>query len=488
MSPKMSSFQAYAKHARQVTSSWVFYLLVTGLVICLVFVRPPLVFQGDTDTARNYLNTIVSSLSTILALCISIILVAIQMTASNYTHRVLDFFVRLPYNASLFLVFFTTIMHSFLLMAKIREPERDPLTLPLQSEMSADLILVFICFLSLLLYMYAVVQLLKPERIIQLILREYDGAVRSGRWRAAMENVEQICDIVKRAASVNDSVTGTYGLTRMQEIAALLPMPFNEDDPALVIHRSFLNQWGEIIGVTVKEKETGIIYVALDALYEQGCLYLEQGAFVPAQEVVKMYRHIVFSHLLPEGQEYYAETVAQRLYRLAATASCGTWRGKQFAVRTWETILSCGENCFRLGKGYPSLYAGFLMIEEITDLFANLVDTPLYHRALLSYFSLWKAFAAVAQRKDVAAWAIWWSAQDFTEDLRTRGRVFALELARHEGRKELDSTLTHLLPAPTNGPQERPDADFKAIWVRLFDGIPYAAREGEESGSSLGDG
>ncbi|GMA61803.1 DUF2254 family protein [Alicyclobacillus fastidiosus] len=130
MSPKMSSFQAYAKHARQVTSSWVFYLLVTGLVICLVFVRPPLVFQGDTDTARNYLNTIVSSLSTILALCISIILVAIQMTASNYTHRVLDFFVRLPYNASLFLVFFTTIMHSFLLMAKIREPERDPLTLP----------------------------------------------------------------------------------------------------------------------------------------------------------------------------------------------------------------------------------------------------------------------------------------------------------------------------------------------------------------------
>jgi uncharacterized membrane protein len=81
---------------REGTSSFVFHLLFAMLVTVLVFLHPPAIFSGDTDTARNYLNTIVSSLSTILALCISIILVAIQMTAANYTHRVLDFYVRLP--------------------------------------------------------------------------------------------------------------------------------------------------------------------------------------------------------------------------------------------------------------------------------------------------------------------------------------------------------------------------------------------------------
>jgi len=102
---------------RLAASSWVFHLFLSATIILLVFLFPPKVFSGDTDTARNYLNTIVSSLSTILALCISIILVAIQLTASNYTHRVLDFFVRLPYNASLFTFYLVTIMHSFFLMA-----------------------------------------------------------------------------------------------------------------------------------------------------------------------------------------------------------------------------------------------------------------------------------------------------------------------------------------------------------------------------------
>lgn len=461
------------RHFRTVTSSWLFHLFVAGIVIALVFAHPPLFFQGDTDTARNYLNTIVSSLSTILALCISIILVAIQMTAGNYTHRVLDFFVRLPYNASLFSFFLVTIMHSFFLMAKIRDPERDPLPRPLQLEMSADFLLIVICFLSLLLYIYAVVQLLKPERIIQLILREYDISIEAEKWTAALENIEQICDIVKRAAAVNDSITGTYGVEQMQAIGLELPMPRHEDDAVLILHRSLVNQWGEIIGVTVKEKETGILYVVLEALYQQGCVYIREEAWVPAQEVVKTYRSIVFSHLLPDGQEYYAETVADRLYRLAAAAVTGTWRGQQFAVRTWETIGSCGENCFRLGKGYPSLYAGFLLNSNIPDLFRELAETSLYDRALLTYFSLWKTFVAVAQRKDAANWAAWWTQQAWSDDVEHQGRLLAYRLAEHQSRADVADTLSRMLPQREDVFSSQADVSLQNIWLTLFDGVPF---------------
>lgn len=465
------------RHLRMVTSSWLFHLFFAGIVIVLVFSHPPLFFRGDTDTARNYLNTIVSSLSTILALCISIILVAIQMTAGNYTHRVLDFFVRLPYNASLFSFFLVTIMHSFFLMAKIRDPERDPLPRPLQLEMSADFILIVICFLSLLVYIYAVVQLLKPERIIQLILREYDVSIEAGNWQASLESIEQICDIVKRAASVNDSLTGTFGVERMQAVALDLPMPKDDKDAVLTLHRSLVAQWGEIIGVTVKEKETGILYVALEALYRQGCVYIHAQAWTPAQDVVKTYRSIVFSHLLPDGQVYYAEIVADRLYRLAAIAAKDSWRGQQFAVRSWETVHSCGENCFRLGTGSPSLFAGFLMSEEIPGILCSLVGTSLYHRALLSYFSLWKTFILVAQRKDVTMWAMWWADQTWDADVDEQGRFLALQLASHHRRDDVADTLTWMLPPQKMGAQACWRYPLQPIWATLFDGVPPTSED-----------
>lgn len=487
MSKRIETDQRRHYRVSRITSSWIFQFLVAILVIVAVFLHPPSMFKGDTDTARNYLNTIVSSLSTILALCISIILVAIQMTAANYTHRVLDFFVRLPYNAPLFLVFLVTIMHSFFLMARIRDPERDPLPTPLQPEMSADLVLVVMCFLSLLIYMYMVVRLLKPERIIQLILREYDTSIRKGHWSAALQNIEQICDIIKRATSVNDSLTGTYGLECMHNIAAQLPMPVNETDPVLMVHRSFLGQWGEIIGLTVKEKETGVLYTAFDALYLQGCQYIEMEAWIPAQEVVKTYRFVVFSHLLPEGQEYYAETVAKRLYELADAASRKSERGVQFAIRTLDVVGSCGEHCFRLGKAYETLYRNFLMIDNIVNLLIRLAPTAYFGDAILAYFSLFRTFASVASRKNLSDWSGWWASQNWPSELYQEGRILALELVIHEGRTDAIDVVKNRLPIDRAVTMEeylsvndvsnwKRSESYLTVTDTLFDGVSAAAR------------
>lgn len=428
---------------KRLNASWGFHAFLALSIILLVFAYPPMLFYGDTDTARNYLNTIVSSLSTILALCISIILVAIQLAASNYTHRVLDFYIRLPYNVSLFLVYLVTILHSFYLMAKIRDPLRDPLSYSLREEMSADLVLVMICFVSLLLYMYAVVQLLKPERIIHLILRDYKVASDKNHWRAAQANIEQLCDIAKRAASVSDSVTGTLCMRVMRQIGEKLPMPSKADDSLLSVHQNLVEQWIEMVGVCAKEKETSLMKTVLDGLFDQGHSYIERDFWEAAVIVIKSYRHIVFSHLLAEGQYYYVETVATRMYALAETAAEKGDRGQEFAVRTWDVIRAIGEHVFAMvpETGVTFLH-GFLLSDHLRPTLDTLPGTQQV-RALSEYFELWKAFVMSAQMRDAARFAVWWE-QSFAEsNLFEAGQGLAIRIAAHLHKDDVVHTLAY---------------------------------------------
>lgn len=455
-----------------ISSSFLVHVVVSALIILAVFVHPPNVFSGDTDTARNYLNTIVSSLSTILALCISIILVAIQMTASNYTHRVLDFYVRLPYNGSLFLIYLVTIMHSFFLMAQIHDPVADPLSPHLQLEMSADLVLVIICFLSLLLYMYAVVQLLKPDRIVALILRDYHRAVARGKWRAALDNIEQICDIAKRAASVSDTVTGTNCLRTMHEVATKLPLPRDTDDPIVAVHQSFLDQWSEIVGVAVKERETGLLLTTLEAMYQQGCLCIEGRAWRTAERVVKAYKQLVLGHLLPEGQGFYVESVVDYLYQLAEQSARTNERGQLFALRTLAVVEKVSAPVFRQGGvELPT----FLTHEAVPSMLQRTDETDGAGPLLTAYFRLFKSFIGVAALPDVLVWADWWGRQlEDCIDLRNIGMALARLLAAEAGRKEAERTLEAawqpLLLEVISGAElfQVPGLDLRVLFDGLF--------------------
>ncbi|MBX6352217.1 MAG: DUF2254 domain-containing protein [Thermoflavifilum sp.] len=476
--------RGWREQAERVCSSWTFHLFLSGAVVTLVFLWAPPLFSGDTDTARNYLNTIVSSLSTILALCISIILVAIQLTASNYTHRVLDFFMRLPYNASLFLVYLVTIIHSFVLMAKIRDPLRDPLPASLRPEMSADLVLVIICFFSLLMYMYAVVQLLKPERIIKLILRDYDRALAHGRWRAALENVEQICDIAKRAASFSDSVTGTRCVRAMLYIASHLPLPADADQALLDVHQSVVDQWVEIVGVAVKERETGLLYSVLSALRDQGRLYIAGGAWAAAVTVIRAYRHLVFAHLLSEGQTFYVEHVADRLLDLAARAvRCGE-RGEMFAIRTLDVVRSVGERAMRSDPGALSGLAEHLLTSRALAEIWMVASPSSRERVTDIYFQLWKVFAAAAPLSDAARWAQWWRQTMEDPAVLRDGQLLAVQLALHVGRPDVADTLRYVWH---EGVRPGAAASLTAgVMARrqLFDGWPAPAGAREPQGSS----
>lgn len=286
--------------------------------IALIFVASPRAFAGDTDTARNYLSTIVSCLSTIFALCISITLVAIQMTASRYTHRVLDLFLKMPYNVSLTVVYFVTIIQSLYLLSHITEPIHETLPSYLQPQMNADMALVIACFGMLVLYMFAVMRLIKPERIVGEIHRECRLALARGRETEARALVEQICDVAKRAAADLDSTTGLIAVRVLEELSLTAPAS---------VRRSVLRQFVEIAGIAAKEREGGMLAVVLASLKRAGETAVQNGAADDARNVVDALAQIARGGLIGQQMAVFAEMAVDGLYGMALLALSRTRPG-----------------------------------------------------------------------------------------------------------------------------------------------------------------
>ena len=341
-----------------VTVRMIMHAVVAGAAIALVFVLSPRSFAGDTDTARNYLSTIVSCLSTIFTLCISITLVAIQLTASRYTHRVLDLFLKMPFNISLTLVYFVTIIQSLYLLSRITEPIHETLPAYLQPQMNADMVLVIICFGMLVLYMRAVMQLLKPERIVAEIKGEFYRSLRRRRVAEALEKVEQVCDIAKRAAADMDSTTG------MIAVRALYSM---SERGTRRVRGSAVTQFVEIAAVAAKEREGGMLGAVLEsahALCEDAVL---RRSWKAGREAVNALERITRGSLV--GQQLFpsVEYAVETLFNLAELALAEQVKDEenrgdaphavQFAEHACQAVLRIGREIL-LREADGEMYVG----------------------------------------------------------------------------------------------------------------------------------
>lgn len=375
---------------------------VSLTVIVFVFASSSRVFAGDTDTARNYLSTIVSCLSTIFALCISITLVAIQLTASRFTHRVLDLFLRLPINVSLILFYFVTIIQSLFLLSRITDPIHETLPSYLQPQMNADMVLVILCFAILVIYLYAVVQLLKPERIVAEIERECLAAIARKREREALDKVEQICDIAKRAAADMDSATGMMAIASLAKVA-------DKGPPAT--RQSVTRQCIEIATIAAKEREGGMLTGVLESLSALGDSAMADGRFEDAREVVHALERIVRTGLVGQQLFHFIEQAVTAMYKMAVDAATGD--PGPFAVRTFVSISRIGEEVLVREIEGAAYVARTMLSEQFGQLLRCLVagarggisdDT---WRLLFTYASLAKIVIARAELRDLHPMTTW---------------------------------------------------------------------------------
>jgi hypothetical protein len=321
-------------------------LLLSWLLMGLIFKFTPPFFGGDLDTARNYLATLASTLATILALSVSVIMVAIQLTASKYTHRVLDFFVRFPFNASLLSFYLGTIVHSIYMLSLIQDAPGDRPPQAIAQGMSADLMLLIACFFALLIYLYFVVQLLKPETIVQGIQREYLASYRSGEYEAALDKVEQICDIAKKAVSDFDAVTAVYCVENIAEMMHFAKLPSEQADDVLWYHERIVGQLVGIANITFKERELAVSARVLEELHEMGMRYAESGSLKAASIVLDAYALIVRNNLVGQQMMNMIQQSVEHLFSI----TCHVVKSRPLCTETRQFVLQSFRNLGEIGK------------------------------------------------------------------------------------------------------------------------------------------
>jgi uncharacterized membrane protein len=123
------------------------------------------ILETDDDSARYLLSTLVQSEAAILAIVITLSLIAIQLAASSYSSRVIEIFKNAPDFRILIIVYIFAIIFSSGTLKLIESDGNFP-RLMLESLISISYIIGIFAFLSLVPYIQNIYELLKPTEII----------------------------------------------------------------------------------------------------------------------------------------------------------------------------------------------------------------------------------------------------------------------------------------------------------------------------------
>ncbi|BCJ85089.1 DUF2254 family protein [Effusibacillus dendaii] len=393
------------------------HLFGSWLLIMLILLYTPALFSGDADTARNYLNTIAQILATIFTLSISIVMVAVQMTASKYSHRILDFYVRFPYNVSLFSLYLLTIFHSIYMLSQIEELGTGLVSVELDRRISSDLILLIIGFIWLLVYLYAVMKLMKPETIISTIEKEYLQAYNRGDYREALVKIEQIADIGKRSVNDMDTMTAIRCVKNIADMLHNTRLPTAEQDKVLWYHQRIVEQLQGLASISVNQRETAVSGAILHEMLEMGMKYVESGSLKAAAVIVEGYRQIVLNSLAGQQQLHLVGIVIQHIYEI----SCAVVRQGSdkesvhtFVITAFRRLRQIGRQVTASELHGHSFVAQHIVSNAFGRLLATIIEKdgpvfphPLIYELFNEYVGLIKLLFTHGDLKDTVTVTTW---------------------------------------------------------------------------------
>ncbi len=159
-----------------------FLLLLVIFVGAILFAKFNL-FHTDADSARYMLSALVQSQAAIVAIVISLTLIAVQLTASAYSPRVVDIFKKNPDMWILLGCYGFSMFYGLFLLKLVEGAEGELvsqsaiwslgwISISFESCVSLAYWLGAFMFVALFLYMINIIDLLRPENIIKRLAIE----------------------------------------------------------------------------------------------------------------------------------------------------------------------------------------------------------------------------------------------------------------------------------------------------------------------------
>jgi hypothetical protein len=235
--------------------------------------------NGFYDNERYLLSALVQSLAAVIALVITLSLVAVQLAAQSYSARVIDVYKRNPDMWILLGIYIITIFYG---LGLIKIVGLGVSGINMEGAIFAAYFMGFFAFVCLVPYMLKTLDLLKPSTVIKLLAEE----ITKENILEYLENsdevdekdpVQSIIDIINSSLDRNDYETVKNGLKaiRNSAIPILENAYFLKDKEDKVTSHIFqhIERFG--IQTTKKDNEDSTL-AAIQSLDKMGTKAIEQ--------------------------------------------------------------------------------------------------------------------------------------------------------------------------------------------------------------------
>jgi hypothetical protein len=277
-----SSVVAHFKYL--VAAIFIFAFVFAFLFQCLYL------FHTDVNSARYMLSALVQSQAAIVAIVITLTLIAVQLTASAYSPRVVDVFRKNPGMWILLLLYGTSIFYGLIVLRLIEGNKGELVnqsviwsfghSITLDCCITLAFWLGIVAFVALIPYILYITDLLKPEKIIKELA---NGITKNKEYNSSKDPIQPIVDIIRGSIRKYDFETTKEGLKEVtNQVIKVVDLDCGEG-----ISNSFctrLQGVGKLAASVTDEQSTKAV---IENLEKFGKDTAGKGFGDAAQEVVK---------------------------------------------------------------------------------------------------------------------------------------------------------------------------------------------------------
>jgi hypothetical protein len=255
--------------------SYVYFIVLFCLFafVCAVIFANFNLFHTDADSARYMLSALVQSQAAIVAIVITLTLIAIQLTASAYSPRVVDIFKKNPDMWILLLFYGVSISYGLLVLKMIQAGDLRQISLfshPLEYHIFSAYIAVVFTFFMLFPYMWNIISLLKSENIIKRLAIE----ITKGKLLNSKEDpIQPIMNIVHGSIMKYDLETTRIGLKEVTERVIEVIGPDEEEK----ISERFCNHLRRVSRLAISREDEESTVEVIENLKNFGRSTAEEG-------------------------------------------------------------------------------------------------------------------------------------------------------------------------------------------------------------------
>lgn len=226
---------------------------VIAALVIFIFMKFP---TTDINSAREILSTLVQCEATIIALAITVSLVAVQLTANSYSPRVSEIFMSDCVPWLITGIYIISMLYTLFVLRMIKTCSGTSLIVYIYP----CYLLGVLCFTLLIVYIYRMFTTLQTSEIIERILRK----AKKGNLDSFEKNtVQPMIDLLQGSFTKNDFETIRKGLKRFSEFISEIfrenNIKLSEKDFSDAIFPYFLKFCNRVTKKRDKEVTLGII-------------------------------------------------------------------------------------------------------------------------------------------------------------------------------------------------------------------------------------